>query len=104
MSNFRIIKRSTLIAFYTKHHEAKKTIELWYSEIKELECKNFNELKAVYKSASLIANNRMIFNIKGNDYRLIVKINFYTKIIYVIWLGSHKEYDNIDVASIRYKQ
>lgn len=104
MSYFRIIKRSTLITFYTKHHEAKKAIELWYSEIKEVECKNFNELKTVYKSASLIANNRVVFNIKGNDYRLVVKINFYTKIIYVIWLGTHKAYDLIDVATIRYKR
>ncbi len=104
MSYFRIIKRSTLIAFYSKHHEAKKALELWYSEIKEFDFKNFNELKSVYKSASLIANNRIIFNIKGNDFRLVVKINFYTKQIFVIWFGTHKEYDKIDVATIKYKK
>ena len=104
MSYFRIIKRVTLIAFYTKHIEAKKSIQLWYHEIKDNEFKNFNELKAVYKNASLVANNRIIFNIKGNDYRLVVKINFYTKQIFIIWFGTHTEYNKIDVATIKYKK
>lgn len=104
MNYFRIIKRSTLIAFYVQHINAKKSIELWYHEIKDQEFKNFNELKAVYKSASLVANNRIVFNIKGNDYRLVVKINFHTKQIFVIWFGTHKEYDKINVSLIKYKK
>jgi len=104
MSYFRIIKRTTLIAFYIKHIAAKKSSELWYHEIKDHEFKNFNELKAVYKNASLVANNRIVFNIKGNDYRLVVKLNFYTKQIFIIWFGTHKEYDQIDVTTINYKK
>lgn len=101
---FRIIKRSTLIAFYTKHPEAKKSIELWYSEMVQADYANFNELKAVYKNASVVANGRAVFNIKGNDYRLVVKINFYTKQVFVIWFGTHKEYDKINVETINYKK
>lgn len=103
MSYFRIIKRSTLIAYYLRHPEAKKAIELWYSEIKQHEFKSLNELEEVYKSASIIANNRIIFNIKGNDFRLLVKINFHTRQIFIIWFGSHREYDKIDPATISYK-
>lgn len=84
MNYFRIIKRSTLIAYYVKHPDAKKAIELWYSEIKQHEFRSLNKLKEVYKSASIITSNRVIFNIKGNDFRLVVKINFHTKHIFII--------------------
>ncbi|QEK51969.1 type II toxin-antitoxin system HigB family toxin [Pedobacter aquae] len=105
MNHFNIIKRSTLIEFYTKYPDAKKPIELWYSEIRESDFSNFNELKAVYKHASIVAtNNRVVFNIKGNNYRLVVKINFYTKQIFIIWFGTHKDYDKIDVETISYKK
>ena len=92
-----------MIVFYTKYPDAKKPIELWYSEIRELDFANFNELKAVYKNASIVANNRVVFNIKGNNYRLVVKINFYTKQIFIIWLGTHDDYDKINVETISYK-
>ncbi|MDP3682615.1 MAG: type II toxin-antitoxin system HigB family toxin [Ignavibacteria bacterium] len=104
MSYFRIIKRSTLIACYVRHPEAKKAVELWYSEIKQHEFKSLNELKEVFKSASIIAKNRVIFNVKGNDFRLVVKINFHTKQIFIIWFGTHREYDKIDAATISYRK
>lgn len=104
MSYFRIIKRSTLSVFCAEHNAAKKPIELWYHEIKDKEFKNFSDLKAVYKNASLVANNRVVFNIKGNDYRLLVKMNFFTRQIFIIWFGTHKQYDNINVTTINYKK
>ena len=104
MNHFNIVKRSTLIEYYTQYPEAKKPIELWYSEIRECAFNNFNELKATYKNASIVANNRVVFNIKGNNYRLVVKINFYTKQIFIIWFGSHKDYDKINVETISYKK
>ncbi|MHC5721395.1 MAG: type II toxin-antitoxin system HigB family toxin, partial [Nostoc sp.] len=58
---------------------AKDALQLWYEEFRLRDFKNFNELKAVYRNASVVANNRVVFNIKGNDYRLVVKVNFYTK-------------------------
>ena len=63
---------------------------------------NFNELKTVYGNASIIANYRVIFNIKGNDYRLIVSVNFKQLAAYIIWFGTHKEYDKINVETIEF--
>ncbi len=82
---------------------AKAALQLWYEEFKYCDFKNFNELKAVYGSASIVANNRVVFNIKGNDYRLVVKINFYSRQVFIIWFGTHTAYDAIDVTTIRYK-
>ena len=63
---------------------------------------NFNELKTVYGTASLVAQNRVIFNIKGNDFRLIVSINFRQEAACIIWFGSHAEYNNIDAGTISF--
>jgi mRNA interferase HigB len=63
---------------------------------------NFNEIKTIYGNASVIANNRVVFNIKGNDFRLIVSINFVQHACYVIWFGTHKEYDKINAATIAF--
>ncbi len=83
---------------------AKDALQLWHEEFKSRDFKNFNELKAVYKNSSVVANNRVVFNIKGNGYRLIVKINFFTRQVFIIWFGTHNEYDAIDVATVRYKE
>jgi len=65
---------------------------------------NFNELKSVYINASIVGNNRVIFNIKGNSFRLIASIDFKRKATYIIWFGTHREYDRIDVATITYTE
>ncbi len=87
-----------------KYPAAKLSLSKWYHEIQEADFANFNELKQVYKSASLVADNRIIFNIKGNDYRLVVRVLFDYKSIQVKWFGTHKEYDAIDVTTIQYKR
>jgi len=74
----------------------------WYSEMLEQEFGNFNELKAVYGNASIVNNQIVVFNIKGNEYRLVVSINFRRKACYAIWFGTHKAYDKIDVATVSY--
>jgi mRNA interferase HigB len=63
---------------------------------------NFNEIKTIYGNASVIANNRVVFNIKGNDFRLIVSINFVQHACYVIWFGTHKGYDKINAVTIAF--
>ena len=65
---------------------------------------NFNELKKVYGNASLVADDRVIFNIMGNKYRLVVRIVFEFKAIQIKWFGTHTEYDKIDVTSVQYKK
>jgi mRNA interferase HigB len=92
-----------LLAYAEKHPPAANAIFEWYHELVKSEFKNFNELKAVYGSASLVGDDRIIFNIMGNKYRLIVRIVFEYKAIQVKWFGTHKEYDKINVLTIQKK-
>jgi mRNA interferase HigB len=96
-----IVKRAVL--FYAdKYPQAKTALLTWYNEFLNTDFNNFNELKAVYGNASIIANNRVIFNIKGNDYRLVVSINFKQLAAYIIWFGTHKEYDKINTETVEF--
>ena len=96
-----IVKRAVL--YYVDMYPLSKTSLLtWYNEFIKQEFHTFNELKAVYGNASIVAGNRVMFNIKGNDYRLIVSINFMKLAAYIIWFGSHKEYDKINAATVEF--
>lgn len=75
---------------------------IWYNEFSKLEFKNFNELKKVYGNASIVNNNRVVFNIKGNDFRLVVSINFLQTACYLIWFGTHADYNKINVATVTF--
>lgn len=97
-----IIVKRTVLYYIDKFPQAKISLLTWYNEIVKQEFHNFNELKVVYGNVSIEANNRVIFNIKGNDYRLIVSINFKQLAGYIIWFGTHKEYDNINTAIIEF--
>src|SRR5580658_1836619 len=80
--------------------KAKTALLIWYHEFSKGNFRNFNELKAIYGNASIVVNNRVIFNIKGNDFRLIVSVNFKQLAAYIIWFGTHKMYDRINVETI----
>jgi mRNA interferase HigB len=98
----KILVRKTIL-FYTKKYPIANTqLLVWYKEFSKLEFSNFNELKKVYGNASIVNNNRIVFNIKGNDFRLIVSVNFSQMACYVIWFGTHKEYDKINVETIAF--
>jgi mRNA interferase HigB len=97
-----IINRKTIIYYVEKYPHAKNQLLTWYNEMLKHEFDSFNELKKKYGDASIVNNQRVVFNIKGNDYRLVVSINFKQKACYTIWFGTHKEYDKIDVATIKY--
>lgn len=96
-----IVKRSILF-YIDKYKGARIPLLTWYNEFLKQEFHNFNELKSVYGNASIVANNRVIFNIKGNDFRLIVSVNFNQLAAYIIWFGTHKEYDRIDAETIEF--
>ena len=81
---------------------AETQLLIWYNEFSKLEFSNFNELKKVYGNASIVNNNRVVFNIKGNDFRLVVAINFLQTACYVIWFGTHAAYDKINVETIAF--
>ncbi len=91
-----------MLYYIDKYPKAKTSLLTWYNEFLKQEFYSFNELKEVYGSASIVSNNRVIFNIKGNDFRLIVSVNFRQLAAYIIWFGSHKEYDKIDAATIEF--
>jgi len=97
-----IINRRTIIHYTEKYPKAKNQLLTWYSELLKQDFDNFNELKSIYGSASIVNSQRVVFNIKGNDFRLIVSINFRRKACYVIWFGTHVEYDKIDAETIQY--
>ena len=96
-----ILKRAILF-YIAKYPNAKTALIAWFTEFSKMKFNSFNALKEVYGNASIIANNRVIFNIKGNDFRLVVKINFKQSAAYIIWFGTHKEYDKIDVETIEF--
>ena len=86
--------------FWGKYPNAKKPLQAWYSDVKQAHWKSPNNIKNVYRNASIVANNRVVFNIKGNDYRLVAAINYDFGIVYIRFVGTHKEYNYIDVAKI----
>ena len=97
-----IIAKRAVLYYLHKYPPAKTPLLTWYNEFLKQEFHNFNELKAVYGNASIVANSRVIFNIKGNDYRLIVSVNFKQLAAYIIWFGTHKEYDKIKIETIEF--
>ena len=97
-----IIARRVVLYYINQYTQAKTPLLAWYNEFSKEEFQNFNQLKAVYGNASIIGNNRVIFNIKGNDYRLIVSVNFKQLAAYIIWFGTHKEYDKINTGTIEF--
>ncbi len=76
----------------------------WYHELIISDFKSFNELKKVYGNVSLVSDDRVVFNIMGNKYRLVVRFVFEFKAIQIKWFGSHNEYDKIDVKTIHFKK
>ncbi|HEY9800519.1 MAG TPA: type II toxin-antitoxin system HigB family toxin [Leptolyngbyaceae cyanobacterium] len=80
--------------------DAEQPLKAWFDEASRADWNSPADIKSIYRNASIIANNRVVFNIKGNDYRLIVHIRYEIKIIFIRFIGTHQEYDNVDAASI----
>ncbi len=101
---FNIITRRTLLEYAQKYPMAKTALFEWYHELVISDFKSFNELKKVYGNVSLVSDDRVVFNIMGNKYRLVVRMVFEFKAIQVKWFGTHAEYDKIDVSTVQYKR
>jgi mRNA interferase HigB len=98
----RIIAVKTLKDYWKKYPRSKQQLLAWYEEIENTVFNNPNELKGQYRSASILSDKRVVFNIHGNSFRLIVDIEYRLKIVFVVWFGTHKEYDTIDAKKISY--
>ena len=96
----RVIAKKVLRDFWIKYPDCEQQLKSWYSEAIAAEWKSPNEIKREFPSASIIENNRFVFNIKGNSYRLIVKINYGYQIIWNRFIGTHKQNDKIEASNI----
>jgi mRNA interferase HigB len=96
----RVIAVSTLRAFWELHPHAEQALKAWYEEAKNASWSQPAEIKAQYRSASVLKNRRVVFNIKGNDYRLVVAVAYRLQVVYVKFVGTHAEYDAIDAETI----
>ena len=97
----RVIAKKTLVLFYTKHEDAETALEDWYEKTENSNWKNFAQLKQTFNAVDNVGNNRYVFNIKGNHYRLVALILFRIKMVYIRFIGTHKEYDQIkDIENI----
>lgn len=100
MGGMRLITIGTLRAYWEDHPDSREQLQAWHQVVKAAKWSNSNEVKTQYGNASIIGDNRVVFNIAGNKYRLIVKIHYNTSVVFVRFIGTHKEYDQIDAEEI----
>jgi mRNA interferase HigB len=104
----RIIARRTLrefVAARAGHKDRaalKASLDAWFSEVKRADWKSAADVKRHYATASIVSADRIVFNIKGNDYRLVVAVDFEKGIVWIKWIGTHKDYDGIDVKEVQH--
>ena len=96
----RVISKKILREFWEKHSDSEQQLKSWFQETSNAEWNSPNDIKIEYPSANILSNNRVVFNIKGNKYRLIVRINYDYKMAWIRFVGTHAEYDNIDANKI----
>jgi mRNA interferase HigB len=101
----RIIKENTLYEYckLVRYKQAEESLKAWIFEVRYSDWENANELKSKYRNASIITSKRVVFNIKGNNYRLVVDIEYKLKIVFIVWFGTHSEYNKIDAKTVNYE-
>ena len=98
-----IIAKRTLREFWQsspEYNDARAPLEAWHEEVIEADWENPQQVKDQFRNASILKDSRVVFNIKGNTYRLIVKINYSYRVVYVRFVGTHQQYDEIDVETV----
>jgi mRNA interferase HigB len=106
----RIIARRTLrefaesLAGHKDQPAVKAALDAWFDEVKKARWKSTAEVKRSYATASVISAERIVFNVKGNAYRLVVAVDFEKGIVWIKWIGTHKAYDRIDVTEVEYDE
>jgi len=101
----RIIKEKTLAEYckLSEYIQAEEYLKSWIYEVRNSIWNNARELKLKYGNASILNSKRVVFNIKGNDYRLIVDVEYQLKLVFIVWFGTHTEYDKIDAKTVCYE-
>src|SRR5437867_7042115 len=98
----RIISRKALREFWERpaHHDAEQPLKAWFREASKADWSSSADVKAAFRNASIVGGSRIVFNIAGNKYRLVVRANYPYRILYVRFVGTHQQYDNIDVTEV----
>ena len=96
----RVIAKSTLREFWEVYADAEDALQAWYEDAERARWNFPADIRSVYPTASFLANNRVVFNIRGNHYRLIVQVHYNTEIVYIRFVGTHAQYDRIDATTI----
>ena len=96
----RVIAISTLRAFWEKHPDAQTPLRAWYALASRAQWKSPADIKKAYRNASFTANNRVVFNVKGNDYRLVVLVRYDKGLLFVKFVGTHAQYNKVDVLTV----
>ena len=96
----RVVSRKKIVEYYRDHAMSKTALEVWYKKVSKSSWENLNDLKQDYLGADYVGNNRVVFNIKGNDYRLVAIIIYISQKVYIRWIGTYTEYDKTDVKNI----
>lgn len=96
----RVISRRTLVDFWRKHSDTEQALKAWLRRVKHAEWANSVELKAEFPKADIINNERVVFNICGGNYRLIVSVKYSARIVWIKFLGTHAAYDQVDAATV----
>lgn len=96
----RIISRRVLREFWEKHPDASVPLQTWFHDVAHATWNTPADIKTTYKNASFVANNRVVFNIKGNHYRIVVVVVYRHGVVYIRFVGTHEEYDRVDVTTI----
>ena len=95
-----VIARKRLVAYWEKHRETEQPSKAWHDEAIKAHWKTPHDVKNQYAAASFLANNRVVFNIKGNDHRLIVAVAYKLGVVYIKFVGTHADYDRVDAATV----
>lgn len=96
----RVISKATLVEFWLVHPASKHALQTWFEDASRAAWRSPQDIKLRYASASFVAPNRVVFNIKGNDYRLVVAVAYRFGAVYVKFVGTHKQYDAVDAATV----
>lgn len=96
----RVIAKRTLREFWESHPDARQPLNDWYQEVERADWDTPNRITSRFASASILRNNRVVFNIKGNRYRLVVHVLYHRRRVYIRFVGTHAEYDAIDAEEV----
>jgi mRNA interferase HigB len=96
----RVIARNTIEAFWRKHADSEQALRAWFTEASRATWKSTNDIKAAHANASFLEDNRVVFSIKGNTYRVVTHIHYGTATVMIRFIGTHAEYDRIDARTI----